>query len=124
MSDYLYQYVAADYSATGEGRTICLLITRAYPRTEDWIKQPEYTKVGDEWKLIPGEEKIGVSLRAIREFAEVFGGFFARGADVLSHDEFFNKYDHYVPSIVKNMIEDKDGPGNLCWRQEFHFNFS
>lgn len=126
MSDTkdLYQYVSADYSATGEGVTISLLITRAYHRSEDWIKRPEYIKEGDEWKLIPGEEKYGPGLRAVREFAEVFDGFLAQGAEIHTHDEFMNKYGRYVPATVQDMILSTDGPGNLHWHQQFHFNFS
>jgi hypothetical protein len=126
MSDIkdLYQYVSADYYGTGEGRTLCLLITRAYHRTEDWIKQPQSVKEGDEWKLIPGEEKHGPGLRAVREFAEVFDGFLAHGAELHTHEEFMNKYGHYVPAVVKEMISADDGPGNLHWHQQFHYNFS
>jgi hypothetical protein len=126
MSDTkdLYQYVSADYYATGEGRTLSLLITRAYHRTEDWIKPPEYVKVDNEWKLIPGQEKFGAGLRAVREFAEVFDGFIAQGAELHTHEEFMNKYGHYVPAIVQDMISSDDGPGNLHWHQQFHYNFS
>ena len=120
----MYQFMAADYYATGEGRTICLLITRAYHRQEDWIQPPQYIKKNDKYELVPGQERIGPKLRTFREFSELFGGYLAQGAEVHTQEEFMNKYDAYVPLIVKNMLQSTDGPGNLHWYQQFHCNFS
>ena len=35
-NEELYQFLACDYFATGEGRTVMLLITRAYPHADDY----------------------------------------------------------------------------------------
>ncbi len=47
MSDEPYVFVACDYSATGEGRTICLLVTRAYPYSEDYVKPSWFDEEGN-----------------------------------------------------------------------------
>lgn len=113
MTEELYQFLACDYYATGEGRTICLLITRAYPRSDDY--ETGETKP---------EVKNTAKLRAAREFIEAFGGWMAQGAENLPREEFLKKYGHYLPEYIKNMLVSDDQPGNLNFKQEFHFNFS
>jgi len=53
------KFVVCDYSATGEGRTICILITYALPRYEDYEVAPSFER-GDDGKLIrvPGVLKL------------------------------------------------------------------
>jgi hypothetical protein len=110
----MYQFTASDYCATGEGRTICLLITRAYPRAEDY--ESEFhgkIKEGHTPKFI-----------AAREFAEEFGGWMTRGAENLPYEEFMNRHANHLPAYLKNLLEDDDQPGNLHFCQRFHLNFS
>lgn len=105
MTD-LYHYLVSDYSATGEGRTVAILITRAFTRTPD------------ETKTTTPEE------RAKREFKEYFGGWMAHGVEHLSKEDFMKRYASYLPELTRNMINSDDQPFNLNFRQEFHFNFS
>jgi hypothetical protein len=105
-------YIATDYYATGEGRTICLLITRAYPRASDYYDG----RLKPEWK--DGEK------RARRDFTERFGGWMSRVAEVMDQDEFVSRFDAYLPLVLKNVLKSDDRPGNLHWSQEFHMNFS
>lgn len=119
MVDYFY--VAADYYATGEGRTIMLLITRAYPRSEDYEVQGGFV----DGKWTPGVLKDNINERLIREFATRFDSYYAIGADILSREEFMKRFGQYIPiSVVKLLDEEEFVPGNLFYSSEFHVNFS
>jgi hypothetical protein len=114
MSDELYQFLACDYYATGEGRTLCLLITRAYPRNEDYdenfeIKQSHTPKV-----------------RAAREFADEFGGYYLQGAENLSREEFLKRFGNHLPPYTEKILnpEAGEGPGNFNLKLQIHLNFS
>ncbi len=117
-----YQFLACDYSATGEGRTICMLITRAYPYREDYVK-PSYFDEEGRWHY-ESETKNTPEDRAKREFVVRFGGFIAQGVEVLDKQTFLTRFAHMLPLSVKRMLLDSDQPGNMVFSQEFHFNFS
>lgn len=126
MSDELYYYLSADYSATGEGNTICLLITRAYPKIDrDYIVKPDFdlnTGLYNPGKLRYPREKV-----AILEFEELFDTFWASGAEVRTRGDFIKRYDRYVPEIVKKLTgEEKpiNMPGNFQWHAQLHVNYS
>lgn len=120
MDKELYQYLACDYFATGEGRTICLLITRAYPFSEDYVIETGYDETG----YYPDLLKNSAKLRAAKEFIKYFGSYLAQGAENLPREEFLKKYGHFVPEVVQKMLTDNEQPGNMVFKQEFHFNFS
>lgn len=115
MNDELYQFLACDYYATGEGRTVCLLITRAYPRSEDY--EGTYPNIA---------YKNTAKFRAAREFIEQFGGWYARGAENIPREEFLERFGHHLPEYAKNIL-DKEGDersGNFNFKQEVHFNYA
>ena len=113
MAEELYQFLACDYYATGEGRSIMLLITRAYPHTDDYEgTYPDRTL------------KNSAKFRAAREFAEQFGGYYLQGAENLSRDDFLKKYKHHLPEYVLNFLNSEDQPGNFNFKQSVHFNFA
>lgn len=122
MNEELYQFLACDYYATGEGRTICLLITRAYPRVEDYETPSKF----ENGVYTPPTFKPGHSFKVIaaREFIEEFGGYYAQGAENLPREEFLKRFGHHLPEYIKKMLDDEDQPGNLNFKQQFHFNFS
>ena len=112
--------VACDYSATGEGRSIFLLMTYAYPRREDYLKE---SWIDDEGKFhYESETKNTPQERALREFKERFGDYFSIGADVLEFEEFVKQYQAMIPEVAINVA--REGAGNLNWYQSLHFNFS
>ena len=120
MSDELYQFLACDYYATGEGRTICLLITRAYPHADDYedhvlLSHPpkRVLKKGHTPKVI-----------AAREFRDAFGGWYLQGAENLPREEFLERFGHYLPDFLKTLLTKEEQPGNLNFKQEFHLNYS
>lgn len=121
--DDLYCFVESEYSATGEGLTVALLITRAYPRQDDWDVPPEYVYTEGKGEYHPGVIKNGPGFRALREFAEVHDGWMARGACLYSYEEFMKRRAAYIPRVVENMLKDSDQPGNFHWSTQIHLNF-
>lgn len=123
--DELYQFLVCDYFATGEGRTICLMITRAYPKQDDYEVPPDF-KEDVEGKLVyvPGVLKHSQKLIAAREFGERFGSRLLQGAENLPRDEFLEKWGRFIPEPVLNLLNSEDQPGNLSFSQEFYFNYS
>src|SRR6056300_641696 len=56
--DEYWRYMIADYSATGEGHTVCLMVTQAVPYGDDYPKDGP-----DKYKALNTQE-----YRAVREF--------------------------------------------------------
>lgn len=113
MTEELYQFLACDYYATGEGRTVYLLITRAYPWVEDYVGEyPDRTV------------KNTAEYRAAQEFTVKFGGFAAHGVENLTRSVFVERFGHLLPEYVKNILNSDDQPGNFNFAQECHLNFS
>lgn len=112
MNDELYQFIAADYYATGEGRTVSLLITRAYPRAEDYDENQKQIRSA---KFI-----------AAREFIERNDPLLNSYAENLYREDFLNKYGRLLPEYVIKIInaEGSDRPGNFNYSQQYHLNFS
>jgi hypothetical protein len=122
MTEELYQFVVCDYSATGEGRTLCLLITRAYPRSEDCATESRF----EDGKFIPGDLANSAKFRAAREFAEEFGGYYLQGAENLSREEFLKRFGNHLPPYAEKILNPKpgEGPGNFNLKLQIHMNFS
>ena len=59
----------------------------------------------------------------MREFREIFGDFFVRGAEVISKEEFKKKWVKYAPAHVVKAIEDDD-MGNFKYFSSYHVNYS
>jgi len=117
-------YIVSDYSATGEGRTVSILITRAMPRRDldDYEVEPSFTDNGFD----PGIEKTTAEERARREFKETFGVFYAMGKETLDRNEFFHRFGNHVPEYLYKMT-DPDGehtPPGFSYNSQIHFNFS
>lgn len=124
MSD-LYQYMYCDYFGTGEGRTLCVMITRAYPKQDDYEVPPDFvTDENGKMTYVPGKLKYSQKLIAAREFAERFGLYYAQGAENLSKEEFLTRCGRLIPEMVLKLLNSEDQPGNLSFSQEFHFNYS
>lgn len=120
----LYQYLACDYYATGEGRTVCLLITRAYPRNEDYETHGSYDTATGEYTppvMKPGHT---AKVRAAREFADEFGGYYLQGAENLTREEFIQRFGNHLPPYTEKILSDPDGPGNFNLKLQIHMNYS
>lgn len=120
MSKDFNHYAAIDYSATGEGRTVFLMITRANPRPDDWKERPS-SENGWEGTLATSKEKI-----VERDMSERINPYYMIGVQHYTRDDFLKFYQSFVPQIVIDMSnpERNDQPFNLVYFQEFHFNFS
>lgn len=120
-------FIVSDYYATGEGRTISMLVMRPsnYWTDDDWEVKPTFD---ENWKYIEGTPKPNVTNKVIadREFNNLFGEWYALGATNISKEEFLTNFGYLVPDTVKNFINPKDGefPPALYWQQQLHFNFS
>lgn len=112
------QFLICDYHATGEGRTVCILITKACPKQEDYISPSYY----ENDVFCPGQLGNSEKFRAAREFLEIFGGFYTRGAENLPKEEFFQKYSKYLPSFLEKIVEED--AGNISYHMQLHVNFS
>jgi hypothetical protein len=123
MSDP-YVFLAIDYFATGEGRSIFLLVTRAYPRREDYEVPPTWdTKTG--WS--PGVLKSTRTDIALREMRDKgCDPYFMEGVEELKREEFLTKYQSVLPEAVINILNEtgKDAPGNFNYYVQLHFNYS
>lgn len=117
-------FVVSDYSATGEGRTLSLLITYAYPRAEDYEESPRYDF--ETATFYPGKLKATREAIALREMEEQIGNYFNSGSEILSQKDFLDRYRHYIPEYLAKRIEDNENPkaGNLYYFSTFHINFS
>lgn len=117
-------YVVCNYSATGEGTTVMTLITRAQPNSHDYVKPSRIDENGH--FRFESETKNTAEERALREFKEIFGEYFARGARILDRYEFFHRYGDMVPTILYKMCDPDDehiSPG-FGWHGSLHYNYS
>ena len=92
------QYLVSDYYATGEGRTVCILVMNALPR-----------------------EGMSSKLVAAKEFLEVFGDFYIRCAENLCKDDFFKRYGRYLPTYVEKVLDS--GAGMVYYTMKLSLNF-
>jgi hypothetical protein len=116
-------YMVADYSATGEGRTISILITRAYPREEDWITFPKFEKdENGKYYKIEGVLKCTHEEIALREFTRTFDAWTAIGVEFLSKEDFIKKAGKYLSDLVIKTIDEP--AGNFHYHSQFHINYS
>lgn len=117
-------YVICDYAATGEGRTVMTLITRALPLSEDYANSSYFDENG-QWKFDPTTKNTPAE-RAIREFKEHFGDYYAIGAEVVDRVEFFDRFGKFVPEILYKATdpEGNDAPPGFHWTGSLHFNYS
>lgn len=112
------QFIGGQYFATGEGSTIMILITRAYPRQDDYSTPSTF----EDGKFTPGVLGNTAKFRAAREFVEKYGGYMAQVGENLPRAEFLEKYGRWVPEPVLKALDSDSG--NLNYSAEFHINFS
>lgn len=101
-------YMVANYFATGEGQTNCLMVTQALPRGDDYGE--------DKYKPITTKE-----YRAVREFHQQFGTWMLHGLRFLSREEFYSQYAYYIPPVMMKLSNAE------CYKNFYtsvHYNFS
>lgn len=123
-------FVISEYFATGEGMTISLLITRAYPKEDDYDEDSRgksYMGEDGTFHFVMPTLKEGntARYRAMREFVELFGNWYGRGAEVLSRHEFLSKFSRQLPDHVVRLLTDtEDDSGNFKYHSQYHVNYS
>ena len=70
------KYVVSDYFATGEGRTLSILITRDRSKKE-----------------------------IMQEFIDLFDAYYAIGLEFVEREELVSKYNAFLPSFVMKKLE-------------------
>jgi hypothetical protein len=94
-----YRYFAIDYCATGEGRSIFLMICRNHQPIDN--KDQEYEK-----------------------FVKFVGNdYFIQGFEELTERKFLNKYTRFIPHMIAGMLQKRDQPF-FTWETHLHFNYS
>jgi len=107
--DEYWMYMVADYGATGEGQTNCLMITQALPRGDDFGPDDRYRPITTK------------EYRAVREFHKQFGTWMLHGIRFVSKQAFYTDYAYYIPPVMMKLSNAK------CYKNfytEVHFNFS
>lgn len=122
MTDKM-KFAVCDYSATGEGRTICILITYIRPQQDDYETRPSFER-DDDGKLVfvPGTLKVTDDFIIHREFSELFSGYMAMGMEILDKQEFIDRFGRLVPEFVIKSIEQP--MGNFHYFAQIHYNLS
>lgn len=87
-----YYFLVSDYCATGEGRTISILIT---------------TRNYDEAEYSP-----------LKEFYELFGSHYFLAVKFVSREHFFNSYGNFIPTLIPKVIDI----GNFAYHSQMHLN--
>ena len=106
--DEYWRYMIADYSATGEGHTVCLMVTQANAYGDDY----------GEDKYKPSNTK---SYRAVRQFHQQFGSWYLQGIRFLPREEFYMTCAYYIPPVLMKLANAK------CYKEfhtKVHYNFS
>ena len=94
-----YRYFAVDYVATGEGRSIFLMICRNYSPIDD--KDREYEK-----------------------FVKFVGNdYFIQCFEELTEREFLDRYTRFITYMIAVMIQKRNQPF-FTWQTHLHFNYS
>ena len=103
-----WRYMIADYCGTGEGHTVCLMVTQANAYGDDY----------GEDKYKPSNTK---SYRAVRQFHQQFGSWYLQGIRFLPREEFYMTCAYYIPPVLMKLANAK------CYKEfhtKVHYNFS
>jgi len=110
--DEYWVYMVAEYFGTGEGQTVCIMMTQANPgHAEDFETSTN--------KYVACTTK---EYRAVREFHKQFGTWMLHGLKFLTKEDFFGDYAFYIPSMM--MIKLSNEPCYKTFYTEIHYNFS
>ncbi len=104
----MFTYLICDYSATGEGRTVCVMIAHSYVFDTLSIGPPEKTQQD-----------------CMKEaFARRFGEYLTIGMREVTKNEFEERYGWTIPETVYRMITEKPYPPGFQWSTEIYYNLS
>jgi len=107
--DEYWVYMLSEYGATGEGNTVCLMMTQATPYGDDFSDENRYVPINSQ------------QYRAVRAFHEQFGTWYLHGLRFLSKEDFFTECAYYIPPVMMKLSNKN------CYKDfhtRVHYNFS
>jgi hypothetical protein len=107
--DEYWVYMLSEYGATGEGNTVCLMMTQANPYGDDFADGNFYVPVNSK------------QYRAVRAFHEQFGTWHLHGLRFLNKEDFFTECTYYIPPVMMKLSNKN------CFKEfhtKVHYNFS
>ncbi len=107
--DEHWVYMVSEYFGTGEGQTVCVMMTQATPYGDDFSGENKYVPVNSK------------QYRAVRAFHEQFGTWYLHGLRFLSKEDFFSEYSYYIPPAMMKLLNKS------CFKDFYtrvHYNFS
>jgi hypothetical protein len=107
--DEYWVYMVSEYFGTGEGQTVCIMMTQAEPHRDDFTEDNRYVPVNSK------------QYRAVRAFHEQFGTWYLHGLKFLSKEDFFSEYSYYIPPAMMKLLN------RSCFKDFYtrvHYNFS
>lgn len=108
-SDEPWIYMYSEYFGTGEGQTVCLMVTQALPHGDDFDPEDRYKTVTTK------------AHRAVREFHKQFGTWYLHGIRFLPKQEFYTQCAYYIPPVMMKLSNAN------CYKSfhtRVHYNFS
>lgn len=121
-------YLVSDYFATGEGRCISMMITCVEYNDDDYQTKPKwYTDENGQWVYDEGILKEGMSevVSLTKKFVKEYGDWYGRGLEILTRNEYLERYNSCIPEFVKNITDPNKGTIPWFeWKQQIYFNFS
>lgn len=109
--DEYWVYMVAEYFGTGEGQTVCIMMTQAVP------SHPEDFETSTNKYVACTTQQY----RAVRAFHEQFGTWHLHGLRFLSKEDFFTEYAYYIPPVMMKLSNKS------CFKEfhaKVHYNFS
>lgn len=116
MSDYIF--AVADYLATGEGRTIHIMITTPWPRGDEYDEKPSASNDYRGKCSLTDEEK------AMNRMLPFAGDYYGSGTLLYKREDFLKYYGAYLPPFLKEDLEEDKIDYNLSFKTMVHQNFS
>lgn len=107
--DEYWVYMISEYFGTGEGQTVCIMMTQATPYGDDFTEDNRYVPVNSK------------QYRAVREFHKQFGTWYLHGLKFLTKEDFFTEYAYYIPPVMMKLSNKS------CFKDFYtrvHYNFS
>ena len=107
--DEHWVYMVSEYFGTGEGQTVCVMMTQANARGDDFSEDNRYVPINSK------------QYRAVREFHKQFGTWYLHGLRFLSKEDFFSEYSYYIPPAMMKLLNKS------CFKDFYtrvHYNFS
>jgi hypothetical protein len=107
--DEHWVYMVSEHFGTGEGQTVCVMMTQACPYGDDFENGNFYVPINSQ------------QYRAVRAFHEQFGTWYLHGLRFLSKEDFFSEYSYYIPPAIMKLFNKS------CFKDFYtrvHYNFS